>query len=282
MIKVLTEDMLEAAVELSWKLCRNVSTRSYPLFRSKQAIRKEYLLRLQEEHGELLGCFSGETLIGVCCFFVIPSDRYLQTVAFYIERDTQRVVDESCTYFKENYPSYSVNIGLPFANTAVAGPLQRNGFDMAEDSFDLRLNPDGFTGGKQDGRVFRLEADQYTEYKEFHDLHFPDIYWNAQRLLSDIARWRIFVHVGDGKIDGSIFVMPQGKKAEIFGLWAPDAEIARESLCGSIKAVTTENTKIGEIVFFVEKGETKNMNAAEACGFRRAAHYRLWRKAYND
>lgn len=273
--------MLETAAELSWRLCQSVSTRSYPLFQSKKAIRKEYLLRRKEEHGELLGCFSGETLIGVCAFFVIPSDRYLQTVAFYTERDTQKAIDEILAYLKENYPGYSINAGLPFENAAVAGPLQQKGFGLAEDSFDLRLTlRDFMRNDRPQEPALRLASGRYAEYAEFHDLHFPDIYWNAERLLSDIARWRIFVHLGDGKIDGSIFVMMQSKTAEIFGLWAPDAEITRELLCGSIKAATTENTNIGEVIFFVEEDETHNLNAAEACGFRRAAHYRLWRKTY--
>ena len=282
MLRKLTGDMLETAAELSWRLCRDVSTRSYPLFQSKNEIKREYSMRLREEHGELLGYFSGEALFGVCGFFVIPPERYLQTVAFYIERDTQKAIDEILAYLKENYPGYSINAGLPFENAAVAGPLQQKGFGLAEDSFDLRLTlRDFMRNDRPQEPALRLAAGRYAEYAEFHDLHFPDIYWNAERLLSDIARWRIFVHLGDGKIDGSIFVMMQSRTAEIFGLWAPDAEITRELLCGSIKAVTAENVKIGEIVFFVEKGETKNMNAAEACGFRRAAHYRLWRKAFD-
>ncbi len=283
MIKVLAEEMLEQAVELSWRLCQSVSTRSYPLFQSKQAIRKAYLMRQKEEHGELLGCFSGKALIGVCAFFVIPSDTYLQTVAFYIERDYPKTITEFLDYLKENYPDYSVNIGLPFENTAVAGALEQNGFDLAEDSFDMRLDLNDFTcSGRSKEPALRLTADRYAEYKKFHDLHFPDIYWNAQRLLSDIARWRIFVHLRDGKIDGGIFVMPQSKMAEIFGLWAPDAEIAGELLCGSIQAVTTENTNIGEIIFFVEEDETHNLNAAEACGFCCAAHYQLWSSKTHD
>jgi len=273
---------MEEAAELSWKLCQTVSTRSYPLFQSKAEVKREYSLRFRETHGALLGCFSGGTLTGVCGFFAIPSDRYLQTVAFYIERDCQKAADGFLAYFKENYPGYSVNVGIPFENTAVAEALQRNGFDLTEDSYDMRLAPNDFT---RDGRpkepVLRLAADQYAEYAKFHDRHFPDIYWNAERLLADIAGWRIFVHRSDGGIDGSAFATLQSKTAELFGLWAPGEETARALLYGSVEALIAENARLEAILFFVDESEKYNLTASRECGFLCKGHYRLWSKTYD-
>lgn len=281
MVKELTEERVREAAELSWKRCGTPAKRSYPLFQSETEIETEYRLRLHETYGGLLGCFSGETLVGVCCFFFVPTERYLQTVAFYSDEGHPQSASEFLGYFESNYPGYSINIGIPFENAFAADALQRSGFDLVEDSHDMRLDRDGFITGRPEATVFRLEAEQYPEYAGFHDLHFPDIYWNAERLFSDIANWRIFVHRKNGTIDGSAFVMLQNKMAEIFGLWTPDLQTARVLLHGLIGALAAENTEIGMMIFFVDGDEALNQAVSRECGFRCAGHYQLWTKTYN-
>jgi len=280
MLKELPGEFIGQAADFCWERCKEAGTRSYPLFANKAEIEEEFRLRSGETNALLLGYYSGGELAGVFCFFTIPAERYLQTTALYAEKACYtEAVNTFLCYLAAQYPAYTAYIGVPAENENAVNELKRNGYVLEDACCDLRCGISDSMAQWAEGGVLRVTEEQFDEYAAFHDAHFPDIYWNAERLRSAQRDWRIFARRDGGQIGAGVFLRIYDDLAEIFGLCIQDRESGTKLLRHALGAVRAENTAVKTIVFLTDESDETALAAAQECGFRCAGHYRLWCRA---
>ncbi len=280
MLKELSGDCIGQAADFCWERCKEAGTRSYPLFADKAEIEEEFRLRSSEAHARLLAYYSRGILAGVFCFFTIPAELYLQTTAFYAGKARYaEAANAFFCYLAAYYPAYTAYIGVAAENENAANELKRNGYGLEDACCDLRCGlSDPMAQWTEDG-VLRVTEEKFDEYAAFHDAHFPDIYWNAERLRSVQRDWRIFARRDGGQISAGVFLQVYGETAEIFGLRIREREPGTKLLRHALGTICTESAAVKRAVFLADESDETAIAAARECGFHCAGHYRLWCKA---
>lgn len=258
----------EKAVEFSFGLCDDLSTRSYPLFENADAMAKEFSWSVENENGVLYGAYDAGKLTGVLCAFRAPCSRYVQTTGVYVRDDS--AANALISRFVNDFPGDRLAVGIPAENETVASVVEKFGFALAEDSFDFRLcKPQNFPI-----RAHLLQITAQDAYLAFHEKHFDKLYWNARKLRWGIDNWDIFT-LGD-EIRGSVFAKREKNIVEIFGMYAETPDDAFFLLSSLVSHVYAKYPDLDEIVFMAE-GENA-FSACEQCGFDYHGHYNLWEK----
>lgn len=283
LLRKLNQDEIPAAAELTWRLCNDPASRSYPLFGNQDEIKTEYSARLQEQNAALIGCFQDERLIGLLCYFFRPGEHYLQTTAFVIAEDYDTVASAFVEHLRANFKGYEIYIGITAENTRAANILQSSGYELIEASLDMRIGkgqfvPEDFANHE----IVRIDRANFEQYAGFHKAQFDDIYWNAERLRNSIDQWTVFALKTEGEINGGLFLSTDADMAEVFGMaFAGSAgeHVASALLSRALKTVFDENPGVDRVVFFTDEDENLNQRAALANGFRCYSRYRCYRNA---
>lgn len=282
LLRKLHQDEMSAAVELTWQLCSDPANRSYPLFGNQDEIRAEYSARLQEQNAALLGCFQGEHLIGLLCYFFHPGEHYLQTTAFVIAEDYDTVASAFVEHLRSSFRGYETYIGITAENTRAASILRSSGYELIEASLDMRLRRGQFIHRDSlNHEIVRIDRTNFDQYAGFHKTHFDDMFWNAERLHNSIDQWAVFALKTEGEINGGLFLSIDADMAEVFGMAftdSADEHVASALLSRALKTVFDENPGVNRVVFFTDEDENPNHRAALSCGFLCRSRYRCYLK----
>ncbi len=256
------------------------ANRSCPLYRSLDEVKKEFLSRAQGAHSGLYGYCHADRLVGVLCYFALPKDNYLQTVAFLAAEDHASVFAAFLAHLRENFTGYEALIGITAENTQAAGALLASCYALAEASTDMRLNRSGFAFGGQPGcTIERIGKARFHEYAHFHDKHFQNIYWNSGRLYDKADAWYIFAVREGEQIVGGLFLTAGPGMAEIFGMAAeslPESCGSTGFLSAALNAVFCDREDVHEVVFLVDLKDEMLRAAAVKAGFEVIGHYRCY------
>lgn len=107
---------------------QEIKNRSYPLLLEKKEI-KEALEKLQTRSDSFyLFDEEDEEIQGICGYYIIEEEQYLQTTILVSFNHNQKFIDEVLTHLKKTYPGYTLHIGLEAENTFVIEVLKNNGF----------------------------------------------------------------------------------------------------------------------------------------------------------
>lgn len=270
------ENEFDRAVSFGWSACQNKAANSYLLYASRPEMEKAFRKEFNSEDGQLTGCYCGNQLLGVMAFFTIPVDYYLQTIGLYAAIGHPQVYDCFIDYLEQGFPQYTAYIGLPAENQMLSQVLTLRGFDLSDDSYDMRLALPKPVRAENNELVSRVEASRWDEYAAYHDRVFPDIYYSSANLKKEQDRFLVFASETDGRIDGAMFVKTADDLAEIFGLQADRAEIQPAFLAAAVYNLQRFYPQCRQLVYFVAAAAETDLACAAAAGFVIASHYRLY------
>ncbi|MCI7157340.1 MAG: GNAT family N-acetyltransferase [Solobacterium sp.] len=102
--------------------------------------------------------------------------------------------------------------------------------------------------------------------KQYCDLHSTDTYWTAQRIISALDKFRVFLVVKDGKVLGYLDVQNCYDTNEIFALYIkPEASSRGYELSLLTKAI--ELNKPNQMMVVVDVDNKEEVELYTAAGF---------------
>lgn len=152
-----------------------------------------------------------------------------------------------------------------------------NGFELLEESFNNTAFLDNYKPTTTDDDLVRITEENFDLFRIIHGNADPDMYWNSDRIRSNIENWSIFVVLRGGEACGSVYYTPVGDGwFEIFGIDMKDNVHDGEVLCDLLRgALNTAKEQGGKYVTFF-CGE-RERDIAEALGFVCAGGYVCYR-----
>lgn len=278
-----TADTLSAAVAFSFALCKEKASASYPLFKTKEEMEKEFRWSLTHDAGALVGCYSGENLHGVLSCFQEPKEKYAQTTGFYVAVGDHDAAAALAAFLTEYGEGLGIHGGITKENATVAAALANEGYGLEEESRDLRRDMAPPVLSENSSQVKKVAEEDLPAYQAFHDAHFPGVYWNGERIAADFQVWDIYCVPLQGAIAGGLFLRSyENGIGEIFGLYAPDQQMAASLLQYAIEDLQKRSPTITQLIFMVEEKERWNLSAALSLGFTEESHYCCWVKDGKD
>ena len=280
-------DNLQVSLDFAWELCKNISTSSYPIKKTKEDLKQSFLKRLAHRDDQVLMYFKDNQLIGVIELCIETQEKYVR-LGSYIKEDLEKIIDETIENLQEMCPNYTIHFTYPKENVVAIEYLKSKGYPCIEASNDLRLEIKDLKF-EDTHRITpeRLKKEDFIEYAAFHDKHGgAEMYWNSERVYEVFDRWYIYVYKKGKNIVASSLTCKSGEEAiEIFGLFLDDIEdsdyIAKELLGHTIKNILEIEVQTKQVIYFVEDKEVAQYTAAKKVGFKENGSFRCYSYVFN-
>lgn len=201
----------------------------------------------------------------------------MQTTIFLIEENYEVIANIAIKHMKKNKEQYKFLIGMPAENKLATNCLGSIG-TLIEDSNNLILKsfPDEI---EKDKHVIEITKDNYEVYINFHDKYALkyEMYWNADNLMKEIAKFVIYAYFAEGKIMGSIFAKKGEMDQEIFGLFVDTEDLSiYEGLLYEVVVYLKEHSKRMKTTYFIDSNELIEMANAKQMGFSIQETYKCY------
>ncbi|MFI3284771.1 MAG: hypothetical protein R3Y57_06775 [Erysipelotrichaceae bacterium] len=194
---------------------------SYPTYADKIKTKDDFiqrtLLGINRLNEEVLGFVYKNELIRLVHFFFIEEDKYLQLISFQSDEYSDVAMAELLSYIDMHYGDYDLFFGFPKENKSAINTLKMNDFFLQEESYHQVLLFKNYHL-KDEEEFVEITHENYIEFEKMHRLIEGDMYWNSQRILTNINSWNIYLCYENGNAIGSIYFIYKDKMMEIFGI----------------------------------------------------------------
>ncbi len=280
MIIEVKEDLIDEVIAFSWEFARHPETCSFPKSKDFEQLKQVFLRSIKSEDDRVLACIENEELIGVLNLQVKKEDLYLQSLGgVFAKQDFNGVATQFVKYLNVHYPNFEIYFGYPLENQTAIMFLEKIGAELLDACLTMELRQEDFKMSSPKHEVIRLPSEYYEDYAMFHDAHYPNIYWNSQRIFDHLDLWNIYVVIENQKIIGNIFIRMNGSEAEIFGL-SIDESYQRDNLELDLLSTSMKDCflkDIEHVLFFVNEDDQRQIDATLEIGFKQIDTYRCYR-----
>jgi hypothetical protein len=273
----------EEVIDFAWELSQDDLYASYARIKSMKELESEIQRALREDNYNIVACYNQNVLCGVCIYFWISDEKYVQTRAFLIRGDYDQIAEEFICHIRKQFPGYELLIGVPFSNKNANGYFKKNNIECIDASIVTKLYNLEYNINQNHNCVEKITDTNFEEYAIFHDKYaIPlEMYYNSKNLQKDMDIFRIFVFSQDEAIRGSIFVKIVRDTAEVFGLFI-DKKYENngvESILINYMLMQLYNEfgSIRELTYFIVEDCVNELNSALAAGFEIKDKYRCYK-----
>lgn len=274
----------EEIIDFAWGLSQDNLNASYPRKESIIELKKYIKKFIDADSKNVIASYQQGVLCGICLYFWIAEEKYVQTKVFLIKDDYDQIAEEFINYISTQLAGYEFFItGIPFTNQDANKYFKKKNIACNESSIVTEmynLEPRIY---QRNQCVEEINKNNFNEYAKFHDRYaIPlEMYYNSTNLLKDMERFRVLVYRNDNDIVGNIFVKNVRDTAEVFGLFVHEKYENKGIESILINEMLTnlynEFGAIKEIVYFIEEDCTNELNAALTAGFEVQAKYRCYK-----
>lgn len=271
MLRRCTEQECEKYIDFVYDLAADRSRSGYPTYsdgiKTKEMFAKRSKKAFSSDSEEILLFVCEGVTEGWIHYYFLPEDKYLSAESFCISHHTEQALREFLEYARERFRGYDLYLGYPAENRKAVDFLAANGFELLEESFNNTAFLDNYEPTPTDGGFVRITEENFDLFCTLHSNADPDMYWNSDRLRSDIDKWNIFVMLRGGEASGSVYYTAVGDGwFEIFGIDMKDNVHDGEAFCNLLRgALNTAKEQGGKYVTFF-CGE-RERDLAESLGF---------------
>ena len=201
------------------------------------------------------------TTEGLFVWLVLPDDRYIEMIIGFTRKE--EAFTEMLSYMERNYCGFHMDFVFNPQNAAIFRPLQMKGakFDPEQQKMIL-------TGSPPNAATGQIELLSEKWMKQYCDLHKPDTYWTAERILSAQDKFRVLLAVKDGQVQGYLDVQCCYEINEIYDLFIkPEAARQGYELALLVKAI--ELNQPNQMMVVVDVDAKAEIELYTAAGFRR-------------
>jgi len=268
-IKQLTKEDISTVIDFVYHLSIDNSTASYSRMKTRVDVERELVRRVEDTNSNVFSVYIEKRLVGVCAFYWLEEDNYIQTTVFVFSEPTEEALSVGIDLIKQKKENYRLLIGVPAENKRLSELLDQLG-EKIEYSANLMYDKNEVEGSINSD-IVEVNANNFNTYREYHDRFAlkHDMYWNADNLQKAINQFKIFNYLSRGEIIASIFYKCGSIHQEIFGLFSDvnDKDVYKRLLNKVLMQVESESEKIA-ITFFVDMKEKLELSAAIEVGFR--------------
>ncbi|WDV47851.1 hypothetical protein PV797_09200 [Clostridiaceae bacterium M8S5] len=273
---------VDEVIDFAWELSKNDLYASYPRMESKVDIKENIERTIKSDNKNIIACYHNDVLCGVCIYYWIDDEKYVQTTGLLIKENFDQIAEEFIGYIKEYLSGYELFIGVPTTNINAKQYFKKKNLKCNESSIVTRLYNLESPINQNHDCIENINESNFRDYAKFHDIHaIPlEMYYDSSNLLKDIERFRIFAFRQDGAIHASIFVRKNEYCTEVFGLFI-DKEYGNKGIESilineMLSTLYNEFGMVKEIVYFIDENSADELNAALKAGFEITDKYRSY------
>ena len=273
----------EEIIDFAWELSQDDLYASYARIESMKELEREIERAIREDNYNIVACYNENVLCGVCIYFWIGDEKYVQTRAFLIRGDYDQIAEEFISHIGTQLPGYGLLIGVPFSNKNANEYLKKKNFKCEDASIVTKLYNLQCSINENQDCVEKITKDNFDEYAIFHDKYAVplEMYYNSRNLQKDMDIFRVFVFKQGEAIHGSIFVKIVRDTAEVFGLFVHKEyeNNGTQSILINhmLMELYNEFGAISEITYFIVEDCVDELNSALAAGFEIKDKYRCYK-----
>ena len=276
MLKKLKEQDFDRYVDFAYQMALDMTKSGYPTYADGIKTKDDFVARAREafstDNEEILLFEQDGATAGWIQYFYLPEDRYLDTCAFCIASGMKEALNEFIAFAREHFPGGELYLGFPGENTEAVTVLEAGGFDCIEESFNDAIDFEDYVLQPEDAGILPITRENYELFSALHSQTDCDMYWNSERILDAIDRWRIYVCLRSGKVTGAIYYIADTHMPEIFGIdfhdGIYDSDVYRALLTAALNDCKRRGAK--HMIFF---NESESQADALACGLRCIGRY---------
>ena len=266
MLTIAGKTGLDEHIELFYALSQDLTRSSFPTYADGIKTKNDFIERINEgltrEDEELLlyQNDAGEVQ-GLIHYYWIEKDRYLSFVAFDLQRDTARAIDEFLRQVEKRFAGYQIAFGFPKENRDACSHLVALGFRKLEETECFVLHFRDYALMPEDASVLPVTEENYSAFRALHDLD-PDMYWNSDRLLEGLrgktkTPWRLYLCCENGETVGTVYDTCAQHMMEIFGFDYKDRtfrpDVMKKLMIKALNQAKADGLR--HMVYFAEQEE---------------------------
>ncbi len=282
MLKVCTEQDYERYAEFAYTLATDQSKSGYPTYsdgiKTKEMFFERSLKAFSRDTEEILLFEHEGTVKGWIHYYYLPSDQYLSTVSCNISSHTGEALQEFLEFAQEKFKGYDLLFGYSKDNQDAIRFLSTHGFQRIEESYNNTAFLREMAPFAVSDDIIHITKDNYEYFRLLHSKVEENMYWNSDRIYTDMDHWVILAKIHKGEAVGSVYFTTVGNDwFEIFGIdmkdgcWNPS--IFRELLEGALNAAQKRGGKY--LTFFCNEEE---QNMVSELGFTCVGEYVCYQK----
>ncbi|GAB6110035.1 hypothetical protein [Fusibacter bizertensis] len=266
-----TIDQVRDVATFAWRVYQDETKRTTPPYHSFETMRKAFEKKVASKYERLLAYYGKDHLKGVFAIDIVEQDKYIGTTGGpYIESSEAyaEITDAFMTYLERHCKGYVCYFGTTKPNITSQKYLKSKGFICIEDTIQTRIEPSDLKPIQGNFIVQTLSEQDYDLYRKFHQEHFIDYTWTADKIYGVMDKWLVHIVKHGDEIVGNIFAMRQtNTSVEVYGAKVlsqyEGAEMLSQLYYESAKAWFERGVK--EIVNFIPEGYM--LDAAKRVGF---------------
>lgn len=274
---------LEGVIDFAWYLSKSNLYASYPRINSIDGLKEELEKAINLENRNIIAYYHQDVLCGICFYYWINDEKYVQISRFLIKGDYDQIADEFISYISRHLPGYELFIGVPFTNKNASEYFMKKDIELIDSSIVTVIYNLESHGNDSHSKVEKITNDSFQEYAVFHDKYAipSEIYFNSKNLQKVMDRFRIFAFIQDGEIHGSIFIRVSKDGGDVVGLFI-DKEYKNKGIESilineMLMQLYNEFGSLREILFFIQEDCPDELNIALTAGFEIKEKYRLYK-----
>lgn len=214
-------------------------------------------LKSKDKHAFVV---SGNGIVkGLFVFIILPDDRYVEMLIGFTK--VEEVFTEMLEYIENNYCGYQMDFVFNPLNTAIFKPLKLKGAIFEPEQ--MKMIQDGSIPNVSTNNI-ELLLDKWV--KQYCDLHNADTYWTAQRIISTLDKFRVFLVVKDEQVLGYLDVQNCYDTNEIYALYIKP-EVVSQGYELALLAKAIELNKPNQMMVVVDVDNKEEVNLYTAAGF---------------
>ena len=281
MLRKATAEDISRYAPWAYTMAMTAEHASYPTWRDGLKTREDFMQRAQrglEDEEVLLFCRDGE-VCGWIQWFAMPEENYAMTVTFLVENHAADAAREFAAHAAQRLSGAVLDIGLDGANTQAAAALKLVGFTLLESSVNHTMHfahdqPRPWPQG-----VARMTAADEADFRRLHN--WPDMYWNAERILADLSGWRVYLHREAGESVAAL-VCRAGEWPEVFSVDFGGKAFRPESYRRLMTACLNDIHADGRSHMTYFEEEEQALPILAELGFDRVGRYAAYRKELKE
>lgn len=263
---------IERRMDFAYSLALDQTRSGYPLFSDGISTKEQFVSHVWRSYEspdrDILLFESNGAVEGWIQFFYLEEDRYLQTNGFLISRNTEQALVEFMDYARARFAGYDLYWGFPKRNARAISFLQKTGCRLIEASYHDVFVFDGHPLPPQPAGLVRVTQSNFSEFHQIYHVD-SDTYWNAERILSTLSEWTIYLQYRDDAPVGYVCA----KDGEIFSLGYRDGVFDPRVYRALVTAILHDLRPSGSpLVFF---NDEESQSAALEIGFSCVGEYIL-------
>lgn len=284
MLRKMRPNEMEDCLAYGYALAQNPLQSSFPIYTDGIKTREDFAESLKRDasggSGEVLVYEEQNVRKGLIAYYWIDEEHYLSFNIFNVEAGYGRAVPEFYQYAAGRFPGFTIDFGFPTGNTEAIEALSVLGLRKIEQSFVNVMMFADYEKQAEASDIVPVTMENFTLFQELHDPIAADMYWNSERIRSQLQdnpvnSWHVLLAMRGDQAQACIyFVFVQDiRMMEIFGIdfrnGRLEPEILRALLVSALNAAKDAGMK--SIYYFTESADEQKI--VEALSMKHISDY---------